>query len=99
MKPPPVPAKALPVLGASAGLPVLGSAAALPVLDSAAPESASCAVPTLPAPASTSWQRLPPWLKRNVPKGSGNHFTANLLDELRLETVCESAKCPNRMEC
>ena len=44
-------------------------------------------------------RRLPPWLKRNVPKGNANHFTAGLLDELRLETVCESAKCPNRMEC
>jgi lipoic acid synthetase len=43
--------------------------------------------------------RLPPWLKRNVPKGNANHFTAGLLDELRLETVCDNAKCPNRMEC
>jgi len=44
-------------------------------------------------------RRLPKWLKREVPKGNANHFTANLLDELRLETVCENAKCPNRMEC
>ena len=43
--------------------------------------------------------RLPRWLKRNVPKGNANHFTAGLLEELRLETVCDSAKCPNRMEC
>jgi lipoic acid synthetase len=43
--------------------------------------------------------RLPRWLKRNVPKGNANHFTARLLDELRLETVCDNAKCPNRMEC
>jgi lipoic acid synthetase len=42
---------------------------------------------------------LPRWLKRNVPLGDGNHFTARLIEELRLETVCESAKCPNRMEC
>ena len=34
-----------------------------------------------------------------MPKGNANHFTAGLLDELRLETVCENAKCPNRMEC
>ena len=26
-------------------------------------------------------------------------MTSGLLDELRLETVCENAKCPNRMEC
>lgn len=43
--------------------------------------------------------RLPRWLKREIPKGGGNHFTANLVEELRLETVCEEAKCPNRMEC
>lgn len=44
-------------------------------------------------------RRLPRWLKRNVPKGNANHFTENLLEELRLETVCDNAKCPNRMEC
>jgi lipoic acid synthetase len=43
--------------------------------------------------------RLPRWLKREVPKGNANHFTSRLLEELRLETVCENAKCPNRMEC
>ena len=44
-------------------------------------------------------RRLPSWLKREVPKGNENRFTSGLLDELRLETVCENAKCPNRMEC
>jgi lipoic acid synthetase len=34
-----------------------------------------------------------------VPKTNGDHFTHRLLEELRLETVCENAKCPNRMEC
>ncbi len=42
---------------------------------------------------------LPRWLKRNVPKGNAKHFTARLIDEMRLETVCDHAKCPNRMEC
>jgi lipoic acid synthetase len=42
---------------------------------------------------------LPRWLKRNVPKGNANHFTARLIDELHLETVCDHARCPNRMEC
>ncbi len=42
---------------------------------------------------------LPRWLKRNVPKGNGNHFTARLIEELHLETVCRHARCPNRMEC
>ena len=26
-------------------------------------------------------------------------FTSGLIDELRLATVCDHAKCPNRMEC
>jgi lipoyl synthase len=42
---------------------------------------------------------LPRWLKRNVPKGSANHFTSKLIGELGLHTVCDHAKCPNRMEC
>lgn len=44
-------------------------------------------------------RRLPGWLKRPLPLGNENFFTNNLLDELRLETVCESARCPNRPEC
>jgi len=46
-------------------------------------------------------ENLPRWLKRNVPKGNLRQltFTANLIKELHLETVCEHARCPNRMEC
>jgi lipoic acid synthetase len=44
-------------------------------------------------------RRLPTWLKRNLPQGNGNFFTHHLLRELRLETVCENARCPNRPEC
>src|SRR5690242_9084276 len=44
-------------------------------------------------------ERLPRWLKKNLPKGDPGHFTAQLIEELGLETVCESAKCPNRAEC
>ncbi len=43
--------------------------------------------------------RLPRWLKRQAPLGNAGHFTSRLIDELQLETVCDSAKCPNRMEC
>lgn len=49
--------------------------------------------------AVSSSGRLPRWLKRDIPKGNANHFTAGLLDELNLETVCDNAKCPNRSEC
>jgi lipoic acid synthetase len=34
-----------------------------------------------------------------LPHGNGNFFTQELLRELRLETVCENARCPNRPEC
>lgn len=50
-------------------------------------------------PQASAERRLPRWLKRRVPKGNANHFTAHLLDELQLETVCDNARCPNRMEC
>src|SRR3954449_6943088 len=43
--------------------------------------------------------RLPAWLKRKLPRGNGNFYTHDLLRELRLETVCENARCPNRPEC
>src|SRR5262245_11275746 len=54
-------------------------------------------LPTLAAPTPT--RRLPDWLKKPLPAGNGNFFTQGLLDELRLETVCENARCPNRPEC
>src|SRR5947208_859033 len=44
-------------------------------------------------------RRLPDWLKRDLPRGNENSFTDHLLRELRLETVCENARCPNRPEC
>lgn len=44
-------------------------------------------------------RRLPSWLKRKLPRGNGNSYTEGLLRELRLETVCENARCPNRPEC
>jgi lipoic acid synthetase len=44
-------------------------------------------------------RNLPRWLKRNVPKGNASHFTAKLVRQLQLTTVCEHARCPNRMEC
>jgi lipoic acid synthetase len=44
-------------------------------------------------------QRLPGWLRRPLPRGNGNFYTEGLLRELKLETVCENARCPNRAEC
>jgi len=43
--------------------------------------------------------RLPAWLKRPLPKGEKFQHVAQILKELRLNTVCSSASCPNRGEC
>jgi lipoic acid synthetase len=42
---------------------------------------------------------LPEWLRRPLPTGNENFFTHGVVEELKLETVCESARCPNRAEC
>ncbi len=43
-------------------------------------------------------RRLPSWLKRPLPQ-AGMAYTSGVISDLNLETVCESAKCPNRTEC
>ena len=43
--------------------------------------------------------RLPEWLRLKLPTSSAFTQTRSLLDELKLHTVCESAKCPNHWEC
>jgi lipoyl synthase len=52
-----------------------------------------------PARPAAPARRLPPWLRQNLAPGGGHAETANLIAELGLETVCSSAKCPNRLEC
>jgi lipoyl synthase len=43
--------------------------------------------------------RLPQWLRLPLPTAQSFGRTRALLDELKLHTVCESAKCPNHWEC
>src|ERR1041385_4872315 len=43
--------------------------------------------------------RLPEWLRVRLPVSDSFARTRALLDELKLHTVCESAKCPNHGEC
>ena len=43
--------------------------------------------------------RLPEWLRVRLPTSDTFARTRSLLDELKLHTVCESAKCPNHWEC
>ena len=67
--------------------------------------SDSSALPGLPIvtlaepPGPPPVRRLPPWLRQNLAPGGGHGETASLIAELGLETVCSSAKCPNRLEC
>jgi lipoic acid synthetase len=50
------------------------------------------------APAKTR-TRLPRWLRLSLPTDRRFARTGGQLDGLRLHTVCESARCPNRWEC
>jgi lipoyl synthase len=42
---------------------------------------------------------LPTHLKKRLPKGPQPNHTRALLAELRLATICDEARCPNRVEC
>ncbi len=53
---------------------------------------------TAPLSAIAPLRRLPRWLKRPLPQ-PGMAYTSDVISDLKLETVCESAKCPNRTEC
>ncbi|MBX6313144.1 MAG: lipoyl synthase [Isosphaeraceae bacterium] len=55
--------------------------------------------PILSDPLPTPRRRLPAWLKRPIPESGGMYMMKDLVAELKLETVCESARCPNRSEC
>lgn len=43
--------------------------------------------------------RFPSWLHRSMPEGNILHETGAILQKHGLNTVCEEAKCPNRLEC
>jgi lipoic acid synthetase len=43
--------------------------------------------------------RFPSWLHRKLPPGGQIFKTNAILDKYKLNTVCEEAKCPNRLEC
>ncbi|MEW6249136.1 MAG: lipoyl synthase [Planctomycetota bacterium] len=55
--------------------------------------SATCSTPT------PRIRRLPPWLKRPLPTGEALAQTRNLINGLKLNTVCVEARCPNLTEC
>ncbi|XP_026461464.1 lipoyl synthase, mitochondrial isoform X1 [Ctenocephalides felis] len=43
--------------------------------------------------------RLPPWLKTSIPTGTNFSKVKTQLRDLKLNTVCEEARCPNIGEC
>lgn len=51
-----------------------------------------------------AWQEmnrltLPPWIKQKAPDMGQLENVKNMLDTLKLPTVCESARCPNICDC
>jgi len=50
-------------------------------------------------PVAPPRPRIPEWLRLKLPTSNTFAQTRNLLEDLRLHTVCESAKCPNHWEC
>jgi lipoic acid synthetase len=53
----------------------------------------------LPQNKEESVGRFPSWLHRKIPSGGKISETNRILSSLGLNTVCEEAKCPNRLEC
>ena len=56
-------------------------------------------MPAINSPELKPRPRLPEWLRIKLPTSDSFSHTRALLDELKLHTVCESAKCPNHWEC
>jgi len=44
-------------------------------------------------------KRLPPWIRKSLQTNQNFNKVHGLVGNLRLNTVCEEAKCPNRHEC
>ncbi len=43
--------------------------------------------------------KLPPWLRRSLPAGKTFNLTESTLGDLKLQTICVHANCPNQGEC
>ena len=55
-------------------------------------------IPSVEEPNQTI-VRKPEWLKARVPGGESYSRLKNMIDERKLHTVCEEARCPNMGEC
>ena len=54
---------------------------------------------SIAGPIPASRPRIPEWLRLKLPANSAFERTRHMLEDLRLHTVCESARCPNHWEC
>jgi lipoic acid synthetase len=60
----------------------------------------SIALPIVQTPTpAPKYPRRPEWLKVRIPGGPGYAQIKGLVDQHRLHTVCEEARCPNIAEC
>ncbi|HSX12929.1 MAG TPA: lipoyl synthase, partial [Chlamydiales bacterium] len=50
-------------------------------------------------PEENAKGRFPSWLHTKLPQGGEIFQTNSIVEKYRLNTVCEEAKCPNRLEC
>ena len=50
-------------------------------------------------PEAARRPRIPDWIRVQLPSNPVFGRTSRLIEDLRLNTVCESARCPNRWEC
>jgi lipoic acid synthetase len=53
----------------------------------------------LPENPEVATGRFPSWLHRKIPPGRELFQTGSIVKKYRLNTVCEEAKCPNRLHC
>jgi lipoic acid synthetase len=51
------------------------------------------------APADPAKPKRPDWLRVRLPHGENYRSVRQIIDEHKLHTVCESARCPNMGEC
>jgi lipoyl synthase len=56
-------------------------------------------MPALEHAETKSRPRIPEWLRTQLPTVDRFAQTRALVDELKLHTVCQSARCPNHWEC
>ena len=71
----------------------------IPVHQLRSSSSDSSKVISLQPSAVSSSRRLPPWFKVQAKTGPDYLDIKQTMDRLKLHTICEEARCPNRWEC